>query len=418
MQHNEYNILKIYYKFNIYAAIVIGTMEIVNYTSMGEVKGLILQLGRLELFLLLIIQIATLGLVYPAFLWTKDKQIGFHKGFQYKLEINYKAMHNFMLFLLIANILFTSATGNATLGREITSKFSFIFNIIQISPIFLIYYVCVRETNKPIYWINILLYMVFRFMCGWSGHILTIIFLEAFFRIKYQKIRINLSCPLRFNGILVVAAFFMGSWIYCFVFPFKNSIRYGYSIGSFSPLNFSLGVAELLSRFTNYPVTVAAVQNHNLIASLYQEQGRPLWEVESIFSPLLPRFLMPNKEFRTLSNIAKWSVHPNMERGTGSGYNFLVYMANIFECNIVCFLLAVVAFVVLFIISKKIIYLFDNGNKNVEILYFMLLYSVFSGSNLSTMFGYGFIPLVYTIPVMVILGIVKVRRRENRKENF
>lgn len=418
IQHDEYNILKIYCKLNIYAAITIGTIEIVNYVSMGEVKGLNLQLGRFELFLLLIIQIVMLGLSYPAFLKTKDRTLKIHRGSSYRLEINYKAMHRFMLLLLLANILFTASTGNATLGREVTSKVSFIFNIIQVRPLFLIYYVCVRQTKKTVYWINIVLYMVFRFMCGWSGHILTIVFLEAFLRIKYHKIQVNLRWLLKMNGILVVSAFFVGSWMYCFVYPFKNSIRYGYSIGSIPPLSFSAGVEALLSRFTNYPVTVAAVQNHNLIASLYQEQGKLLWEVESIFSPLLPRFIMPNKEFRGLNNIVKWTVFPGMDRTTGSGYNVLVYWANIFECSMGCFLVAIITLIVLFMISKKIIYLFDNGSKDVEILYFMLLYTVFSGSNLSSIFGYGYIPLLYTIPIMVILGIVKVKRRQGGRENF
>lgn len=409
MKHNEYNILKMYYKFNIYAGIVIGIMEIISYTSLGEVKGLNLKLDRLELILILIIQIVMLGLVYPVFLRTKDKKIKINYNSYYRLEINKRAMHRFMFLLLIANIFFTAVTGNATLGREVTSKISFIFNIIQITPIFLIYYVCARETKKLLYWINIILFIIFRFMCGWSSHILTIIFLEAFLRVKYHKFSMDMRLPLKFNGILVMAAFFVGSWMYRFVFPFKNSIRYGESISSISPLSFTTSASELLSRFTNYPVTVAAVQNHNLVAGLYQKQGRLLWEVESIFSPLLPRFIMPNKEFRTLSNIVKWTVYPTMDRTTGSGYNVLVYWANIFECDVGCFLIAVAVMTVLFVISKKLIYLFDNGSEDVEILYFILLFNIFSEANLATIFGYGFIPLIYIIPIMIILGIVKVK---------
>lgn len=404
----EYNVLKIFFKFGIYAGIIIGIMEIASYTSLGELKGMELSLSRVDLAVLLALQTATIAMAYPVFIWTKRRAIKTRPGFV-KFEIHSIRMHRFMLILLSANILFSARTGNAVLGRIVTSAFSFLFNIIPAAPIFAIYYICARDTKKSIYWLNVILYSVFRFMCGWSGHIMTIFFWEMFLRIKHKRQNVLVKAALRLNDILVVALFMAGSWLYRFVFPMKNAIRYGIPIQSMPFLSFFKGMEELLSRFTNFPATVAAVQNHAVMAETYRRQGKPFWEVESILSPLLPRFLMPNKEYRTFSNIVKWAVYPDFTRDTGTGYNAFVYWANILEADFSCFLLAVIVFMILFILTKNIIYAFDNGSRDVEVLYFDFLLGIFSGANFSTMFGYGYIPLVYAIPILMVLGVIKMK---------
>ncbi len=415
----EYYVLKIYSKFYIYASLIIGILEVITHTSMGdETWGLLLTLDRIELFAILVLHVGTLALAYPFFLKTKDKRIRFHKGNPLKFEINTKKIHIFMVLLIISNIYATVQLGNATVGKTATSSWAAIFNIIQVRPIFMIYYVCARDIKKNIYWINILLYIIYQFLCGWSGHIMIIVFLEMYLRIKHNKYGSLVNNLLKVNDVLVGAAFTFGSWLYCFVFPFKNSIRYGLKIGALPSLNYIEGVKRLISRFTNYPIAVAAIQNHSKMVDLYRSQERPLWEIEAIFSPLLPRFIMPNKEFRPLANIVSWAFSPNFGMNSGTGYNMFIYWFNLFESDFICFFLGINIFILFFVISKKLIYAFDNGSKDVEVLYFLLVYGIFAGGQLASTFGYGYIALVYTIPIMWFLGIIKIKKINPKKETL
>lgn len=214
----------------------------------------------------------------------------------------------------------------------------------------------------------------------------------------------------QFSNVLTLAAFGVGSFLYSYVNPLKYSIRYAMPFGSIQPLGFAKGAEQLLSRFTNFPITVAAVQNHARIAALYASQNKPLWEVETILSPLVQRFLMPNKEYRPLGNIVKLAIWDDLEKGTGTGYNFFVYWWNILECDVGCFVAGVLVFLVLAYISKKVIYAFDNENRDADLLYFFFVFGIMSETGLSRIFGYGYISLVYTIPFLILLGAVRIKK--------
>lgn len=127
---------------------------------------------------------------------------------------------------------------------------------------------------------------------------------------------------------------------------------------------------------------------------------------------------MPIKEYRPLGNIVKWALWEDQEIGNGTGYNFFVYWANILECNISCFVIGIVVFLVLTICSIKIIYAFDNGSKDVEVLYFFFLFGLFSETSLATNFGYGYISLIYTIPILFLIGAIKIKRRQQFRKEY
>lgn len=415
--HREYSVLKIYTKLNIYAGVIMGALEIYTRSTVGdEVKGLIVTLDRIELFMILVLQIATICLAYPFFIRTKDKDIIFRPGGKMKFRVDYDRFHVFLFILIALNIFVSMRWGNGKVNLTGTAYarpgFVSLFNIIQIRPLFNIYYVCCRDTKKIIYWINTALFLIFRVICGWTGDIFGIIFLEMFLFVKHNRHCCLVNTLFKMNDLIVAAAFSVGSYLYCVFFPIKNAIRFGRSIGSFSVLPYFDGVQRLISRFTNYPVSVAAVQNHVEIAKLYQQQGKPFWEVEAIFAPLLPRFLMPNKEFRPLANLVSLAFDPTHGPETGAGYWPVGYWLNIFESNMLCFVVGLIVFVVFFIITKKIIYAFDDGSKDVEYLYYVFCLGIFNGGTLNGVFGYGYLSMLYTIPIMWFLGIIKKQNVE------
>lgn len=410
-KNQEYHILKIYMKLFIFAGILLGLMEIIQYQSLGEATGMPLHIDRLDMILLLILQTASLAVIYPLFLAGRDNRIKIKGVSDYRFAINTERVHIVTFLILAAELAFSLRTGNAVIGREVTSRFSFLFNLIKVSAWMPVYYVCARETKKPLYWCNVGLYLVYEFLCGWSGQIIQVIFFELFLFVKHKKGKQKITTIFQFSNVLTGAAFLAGSGLYSYIFSLKNSIRYAVPFGSIAPLGFMEGAKQLLSRFTNYPITVAAVQNHARIAQLYAAQKKPFWELETILSPLVPRFLMPNKEYRPLGNLVKQAIWEDNPIGTGTGYNFFVYWMNIFECNFGCFVAGIMVFLVLACVSKQIIYAFDNGSKDVELLYFFFIFGIMSETSLSNIFGYGYISLVYTIPFLIVTGAVKIRKR-------
>lgn len=64
-KNQEYHILKIYMKLFIFAGILLGLMEIIQYQSLGEATGMPLHIDRLDMILLLILQTASLAVIYP-----------------------------------------------------------------------------------------------------------------------------------------------------------------------------------------------------------------------------------------------------------------------------------------------------------------------------------------------------------------
>ena len=207
------------------------------------------------------------------------------------------------------------------------------------------------------------------------------------------------------NSTITIVMVLIGAGMYRYMYSVKNMIRFGYS---FSPLGFMEGLERLVSRFSSYPVTVVAVQNHREIANLFNEQG--LWYAESasLFRGLLPSSIMKNKSFRVLGNIVLQSIYPDLTNTTGSNYCVWALWWNLLESNFFGFLLFLVVFILGLWVSKKIIYAFDDGNGRIEILYFFLLFNFFSGISVGGFEEY--IGLIYFIVVMLIFRVIKVKQ--------
>ena len=208
------------------------------------------------------------------------------------------------------------------------------------------------------------MWLTYEILCGWTHPILKVVFLELFLRIKenrgsFVKTIRRIICGM--NSTVTIVAVLFGAGIYRYMYSLKNLIRFGYS---FMPLGFMEGLERLVSRFSSYPVTVVAVQNHKVIADLFNEQG--LWYAESasLFRGLLPSAIMKNKSFRVMGNIVLQSIYPGLGNTTGSNYCVWVLWWNLLESDFFGFLLFLVVFILGIWVSKKIIYMFDDGSGN------------------------------------------------------
>lgn len=403
----EYYILKIYRNIFLVATLIIGLQTIFNRQMYGEGVGVTLALDNIDICVLIILQCITIYSSFLLFIKTKDYEIALdNKRIQF--TVDKRKIHIFILLLLVLQIIFSLKTGNGVIGHTSTATGSisqYLLNMMKVTQFMPIYYIVARDTTKKIYWSNIILWLTYSIVCGWTGTILEIAFLEMFLRVKNKNYGLFIQLGYKLSGVATFVAMLIGGYIYKYMYVIKNYIRYGYNIGK---LSFMEGLEKLISRFTNFPLAIVAIQNNSAISNLYNQQAIGLVDIKAVFRPILPGFIMHNKGFRTLNNLIIQSMYPDVLNTTSSDYCIWLFLKNLYSANIIDFFLYILVVFIFMIISKEVIYSFDDGSRNIEILYFFLLLKFINGNSAETMFGYGYISLVYLLPIMIILGIIKM----------
>lgn len=396
-------VLKLYCEFYIIANLIIGLLTIINYKSYGEAEGLILKLSRVDLMLILCLNIITYFFAYIFFY--KTRNIRSFRG-KIRIDLDHRKVHVIFMIITILQIIYTVYTGNGVVNAEVTSsKFDIIINALKISSFFPIYYVVCRDTSKRLYWFNIILYCFWQIICGWTGIILTIAFIELFLRIKHGTKSDFISKISKYRHLLLILLFVVGSYMYSYFVAIKNSIRYQYK---FSKISWMDGMNKLLMRLSNFSVSVVGVQNHKIIASLYRNQNISNIELKSIFRPIFPGFLM-DKNFRIIENEVIHSLYNDLSMGTSSEYNLFIKCFNLIESDFFEFVILSIVCIILFIFSKIIIDLFDTGTHDIDILYFLFILNISCGSSAESVFGYGYLGMIYMIPVLILLKAASIK---------
>lgn len=280
--------------------------------------------------------------------------------------------------------------------------------MLKISAFMPIYYVVARE-RKKIYWVNVILWIAYQLLCGWTSIILQVAFIELFLQLKDKPHGPLVQLGYKLSGLATLVAILIGGFIYKYAWVIKNSIRYGFKMDAIS---YTEGIGKLLTRFTSFPLAIVSIQQHEIIKQLYQSQNVNLIDIKSISRPLLPSAIMGDKGFRTINNIIIQSMYRDVSNTTSSNYCIWLFWRDLLSSSPMDFFVYIIVVFILLMVSKKIIYMFDNGNGNVDILYFMLIFQFFDGYSAETLFGYGYIGLIYLIPLMMLLGIIKLQSTE------
>ncbi|HHR4630671.1 TPA: oligosaccharide repeat unit polymerase, partial [Salmonella enterica] len=123
---------------------------------------------------------------------------------------------------------------------------------------------------------NILLFVFFKILQGWTSFLLILFFLEMYARYRLKNKKIILLLPL--------FIIFFGGWVYQYAFVLKNEIR-GNDV---APLSYYQGVEQLTSRLSMNPVSLGAYENYDVVVHLYQKENRVFKESESLLRPILP----------------------------------------------------------------------------------------------------------------------------------
>lgn len=196
--------------------------------------------------------------------------------------------------------------------------------------------------------------------------------------------------------------------MYWLLIPLREAIRYGGKMEYYT-ITFWESMRRLVERLNNFPVYTSAWQNAETIAAFYHKQSILLAEFKSMFAPVVPSFLMPNKDIRVLGNLVQQAMWPTLENGTSTGFGFLMYWYTLLKCDFVDFMVCAITFIIGSIVTCAILKAFDNKDHDMRILWFIYLVSVAGGSSLSQLFGYGYLAALYLVVIMLLCGVIKYK---------
>lgn len=393
-----------YLAIYVISLLIIGIATMITGDTYGEAINV--HIGAAGIFVLLVVYLLTYILINQFYKKTRYDMPRI-KGFP-KFEINREKIHSFIFICLV---ICTVGTVMFDIGRvkgTVVTVLSPLFSMIKVTEFFPIYYIIAREEKKKLYWINIVLYCVMRTMQGWSGWIMTIAVLELFMRLKKNRGWLKNIFRTFKAKVLSVVGIVAGGFIYYFAYPYKNAVRYETSAELFK-ITIWESFTKLIERFCNFAVFTSVWQNIDDIISCYKKQGIFLSEFKIIFSPILPSFIMRNKDIRGIGNLVQQAMWPTLENGTSTGCGFLAYWYSLFRCSFLDFVVCVAMFLFCFLLTCSILNAFDNEGHDVRILYFMFLIGIANGSSLSNLIGYGYIASLYLILFMFLFGAIRVR---------
>lgn len=409
----KYVLEKIYLYFYIVPLLIIAIATIINLEYYGEAKYITLGLNRVEIILLFIMSLLCYFFVYILYKKTKYK-IPHFKGFP-KITFNKRRTNIIVFFILIIQIAYTLFTGNGRVSsmevQVINSNIlSSVINLLNIQSFFNIYFIFCREERKlsnNIFWINTLLYSIYQLIQGWTSFIFELGFIQMFLFLKNRRrnyTKIITSFPVALSTIF----FIFGSLIYKIFYPLKNFIRSNqlYDLAAFN-ISYFDAMQKLIERFCNFPITLLSIQNANKIISLYRVQTTPLIEVVSFFRPLLPGFIFPFKNFRSLNNLVLNSAYINLVSNTGTGFSIVCYVYLLFRADFIAGICWLILFFLLSLLTTSIFYAINNENNDASILYFMFLIAIIQNGSLEINFSYGIIGGIYLYIILYFMGAFK-----------
>ena len=381
--------------------IILAAFMIQSNGYLGEAKSMaVLEISKLGIVLNLFIITIGYIVLYYYYLKTKDKKTKF------RIIIKKKRLHIFFSFLLGVSFLFFLLTGIGKAGTSSSSSLSFLFSIFSIKALFPFYYFLGRE-KKPIYVFNIVIFVLYRLLQGWSGFLFDIFIYELFLycskhkdKIKFKNIKIFFYSflALLFSGV-----------IYQYIYGLKNYIRYEVSKINF--LTFRQGLIEITNRLSFFTQATAALQNQEIIKSIYISYSpMPLKEIIAFFRPIMPSFIMTNKIFLSINAIAKQSMVMYPIENTSLNIGIISYAISLFNAD----LMAGIIWIILLFVSIKairiIIKSLEEYQGQLDILYFILLINVYNIGSLETVIASNYIPLLFMFPVLWFLKIFKIYR--------
>lgn len=371
--------------------------------------------ARQEIIVQYILIVLTYCIAYAFYKKTKKSDKNKQK---YMIEINISRLNAFMFFLTAGTFIFVLRTRIGTAESYIRVFGSQFFSVLNVNSIFYIYYILGRRKKSRIYWINIILYVAMRLFQGWTGVIFDVFLYELYFRCRNYKWYNQAITVKKFFYIIMINIFiiFAGGAMYSILQPLKYTIRYGEKYNS---IGISEGIERLVSRFSVLQSSVYALIYRNDILSLYNSQGR-FTECFSFIRPLLPTFIMSNKNFYSLGNSIAAGISGIYNINISDSVGIIYFADLLFESNYIMGIIWLCVYILIFIFIRKVIKLIEIQNNEFDIFYYLFIYACITSGNIETSFSQTYFKLLFFFPVLYVLGIIsfkKIKCRETYAPN-
>lgn len=403
MINNQRIAEKIYISLYVTCLTLVAIYMISTQQYAGELSQFQHYSSPLELVILLVYSIFGFIGAYFFYKLTKDRKIYLSIT---PLRVNTTRLTVVFLILLVAQLIFLISTGVGRIGSQATSSYSPVFSLLNIDALFGVFYFLTRKSThvKKIYfWPIVLTYLAFKILQGWSGVILIIFFFELYFHFNDRYIRSWSRIIL--IVLLPLLLILSGGKVYHYVFPYKFEIR-GMSI---SEISYTESVVNLTNRLTFYPISVGAYERNAEIQKLAFQDDTLFRETKGFFRPFTPRFIMENKEFRSINNLVIQAFYPDVQASTSSDIGLVIYVTTLLSSNIADSLLWIISTILLLGINKFIIDSFEQYRGQLNFIYFLLIMKLYYTASPEIVFGFGSIGILFFLPLLFATGAVKVK---------
>ena len=210
-------------------------------------------------------------------------------------------------------------------------------NLINIELFFPIYYLVFRKDINKRFTFVVIIYCLLKVIQGWTGFILSLFFMELFYRCTNKKLSIYFI-------LLLPLIFLIGGFLYKYMYPLKTYIR----LHEFKNISYGEALIKLVSRISAFSNSCCAYENQNQMLKLNRMYSRDYAELLYFFNPIVPGGLY-DKSFKpfnmlllkaAISNTAGFS---NFD--LGATYYHLLFKSSIFQYLYYFIILIVNAFI-------------------------------------------------------------------------
>lgn len=378
----------------------------INHKYYGDVEGAAYNLSTFQVSLyLLIFVMLWLGMYYFYCITKKNK--GSNRGI--KCFVNPK-INYFLIIWFSIYILYTLNTGIGKAGsNNNANRYSIIFSMFDINVIFPIYYILFRCNKKyrKLFIINVILYCVLKLMQGWTGFIVNIFMYELFFYYRNRHSQKNVIKSI----FLVTFIIFGGAFLYRIMYPLKMAIRYNYQFTMKMTIPYSESLSKLTSRFSTFCRGTYVLYNMDSIKYWYIGENKFLLEIQDSIRSIVPRAVMPDKDFMSMSACTFASIYNERMLGSSSSPGIFPYIVTLFYCDPISGVIWLLQFIIYYLVMRKIYSSLEvERNGQMDILYFQLIISMLITGSINVNFTQQAMKLIFIVPVLLMFGMIKLRR--------
>lgn len=371
--------------------------------NVGEFSSFPLEVSEMEILLLLSTNCFVFFVFFILDFFLSRHKILFTKKIFFKLR--QRKLNSIFFILLVLQLLFLVLTGVGRLMSDATHPLSPLFSLFSPEAFLPVYYLLNRESNgrtkNKLFFLNIVLFSSFKLLQGWSSFILILFFLELLYRTKNVKLNFKTIFIATLLPLLII---FSGGVVYKYVYQLKNQIR-GTPV---EELSYFEGASHLASRLSMAPVSIAAYDRFNSVVGIFNKDSYFMKEIQGLGRPILPRFIMKDKEFRPLGNNIMEVYYPDINSVTSSNMGLVMYFSVLYSADTPQAIMFIILLVFLIFICKLFIDNIEQKRGQLQFVLFLVLMNVADIASLEIVFGYGFLKLISVFLLCLLFGGFKV----------